>query len=468
MTRSRIADLARRRACSSWRSAFRRKAAALFLGASIALTPALDAATKGQGAAAARSLIRDSEIERTLAMLTRPIFEAADENPNDIKLFILNARSLNAFVAGGRSMFFHSGLLQTLETPQELMGVIAHETGHIRRGHLVRRIAAFEAARTKQIIAQILGIAAAVVAPAGAAVGAGVGGIAQRDFLKFTRSQESSADQAALTFLNAAGIDPSGMLNVLRRLEREQAVFLNYIDEYALTHPLSGARINALELGVRRSPALGAPIDPELSYWHARMRAKLDGFLSDPDLSAPVDYGSAEINLYRRAIILHRIPLPDEAIAAAEQLIEMRPEDPFYWELKGQIHLESGRGPEAVPPYRRATELAPRDALIRARLGQALLTVGSADADREALEVLEQAALEDPFNAGVRKWLADAYFRAGQPGMVALVNAEKSALEGNMSDARRKAERAQSLLPRGSKGWLRADDVITIAQSNRK
>ncbi len=436
--------------------------------AAAALGLALAAAATALEPASARiSLIRDSEIESTLKRLTAPIFSAAGVPLESVPLFIVNDDSINAFVAaGGRTMFFHTGLLRTLEEPEELMGVIAHETGHITGGHIVRRVEAIRDARRQSILATILGIGVGVAAGDGGAgvatVGAGAN-IAARELLKFSRGQEASADQAALQFMNRAGVDPSGLLSVLERLRQQNAIFLGgNLDPYALTHPLSSERIALLKNGVERSPARGKKVSDELRYWHGRMRAKLDGFLGRISTDG-IGYGSPELDLYREAIALHRLPDPPRAIEAVDRLIAMRPNDPYYWELKGQILAESGRGPEAVAPYRKALQLAPHEPLIAGGLGEALLTMDNAKATAEALRVLEKAALADRFDARLRRPLAIAYARSGREGMAAVVTAERLALLGNLRDAGLQARRAQALLPNGSPGWLRADDIIALA-----
>lgn len=423
--------------------------------------------------ALANGLIRDAEIERTLDRMIDPIFNAAGLALDSVPIFIINDSSLNAFVAaGGRSMFFHTGLLVTLEEPEELIGVMAHETGHITGGHIVRRIEAVRNARYQAILTTILGVGLGGAAAAGGAgAGAGVGAIglgnriAQRNLLRFTRTQEASADQAALTFMNRAGIDPSGILRVLERLQREQAVFVGQVDPYALTHPLSGRRIDLLSRGVAQSPALGRKVSADIAYWHGRMRAKIEGFLSRPGALSTRRFNNPELDLYSRAITLHRLPDPDRAVTAVDQLIAQRPDDPFYWELKGQILFESGRGPQAVEPYRRALSLAPSEPLLAGGLGEALLAQDTPEATAEALPVLERAAVADPFDRRVLRSLALAYARNGQDGLAAVVTAERLALSGRLSDAKSQARRAQAFLPEGSPGWLRAEDVIALPEN---
>lgn len=435
--------------------AFRAARSAIAAGAALAaaFTPAL----------AQAGLIRDAEVERTLGRMINPIFDVAGLSGR-VRLFIIEDNSLNAFVAGGNNMFFHTGLLRQLETPEELIGVMAHETGHITSGHFVQRVAAIESAQTASILTTIAGIGAAAAGAGSAAVGASQGGqhILQRELAKFSRAQEAGADLEALRFMNAIDVDPVGMLKVLKRLEAQQSVFLTNINPYTLSHPLSRERIITLQRGVDSSPAHGRSVSPELRYWHGRMRAKLDGFLSPAGAAARESFGDPELDLYREAIALHRTPLPDKAIAAADQLIAMRPNDPYYWELKGQILFESGRGPKAVEPYERAVKLAPDEPLIAAGLGEALLTLKTPEADKRALRVLEQVAIAEPYNAAARRPLAIAYARTGQDGMAAVVSAEQLALQGNLKGAKRQALVAKEKLPVGSPGWLRAEDVMSL------
>ncbi|MEL6978544.1 MAG: M48 family metalloprotease, partial [Pseudomonadota bacterium] len=413
--------------------------------------------------AAARGLIRDSEIERTLQRMLDPILTAAGESSDRVRLYVLNDSSLNAFVSAGTNMVFHTGLIRELEAPEELIGVMAHEVGHVAARHYSRRVAAIEAAQDMNLLATIAGIGAGLAGGGGAGLGVAQGGsrIATRQLLRATRGQELGADSLGVDYMNRIGVDPEAMFIVLRRLG-ERIGPIAGINPYAQTHPLTGRRIEALRQKVATSPARGQRVSADMRYWHARMRAKLDGFLSAPGSSATVDYGDPELDLYREAIALHRAPRPDAALDAVERLIAMRPQDPFYWELKGQILSESGRGPQAVAPLEKAMRFAPDEPLIALALGDALLTKRSPEADARALPILERAAVGDRFNPGILRSLADAYGRVGKEGMALLATAERLAMIGRIPDAHRQARFAQTKLPAGSPGWLRAEDVLNI------
>ena len=372
------------------------------------------------------STIRDAEIEATIARMSEPIFNAAGLSGDAVEQFIVQDDSLNAFVVG-RNMAFHTGLLMRLEDPTELLGVIAHETGHIAAGHGVRSVAASRSARGIGIATTILGVAAvaAGAGQAGAAIAAGGTTIAQRNFLKYSRGQESSADQAALSYLQTAGIDPTGMLVTLKRLRNQEFLSRTSRDPYVQSHPLSQERIDRLERRVAGSRYNGTKIDPEMKYWHGRMRAKLSGFLMPPGrtLRDVADDGS-ENALLARAVAYHRAPDPRRALQTMQRLLELRPNDPYYLELLGQIIFESGDSRSALGPVRRAVELAPDEPLIRIMLGQILLSFDDASTDRAALTELRKATLLERFDARAWRLLAKAESRAGNEAEAALAGAE--------------------------------------------
>jgi len=422
-----------------------------------------------QGPVLALGLIRDAEIERTLRWMSTPVFKAAGLPPQSVNIYIVNDDSMNAFVAGGRNVFLHSGLLSELETPSELIGVIAHETGHIAGGHEARRSIKLREARGPALLGLLAGIALGALGggEAGTAIAAGSQSALLRDFLRHNRAEEAAADQAAVSYMARSGYDPEGLVSVLERFRGQEVLAVGNIDPYVLTHPLSTQRMQLLERRVAEAKgargSAGGP-DQETAYWHARMRAKLQGFLDNPErvLNRLADEPETETTLYAKAVALHRLPSPREAVAAVDRLIAKRPDDAFYLELKGQILYESGDAQAAVPYYRRAVEAAPNQPLLRLGLGRALLALDTEAANREALAVLKAARRADPGDPAALRDLALAYARAGEQGMAALATAERYAMAGRIEDAILHAKRATAILPRGSPAWLRAEDILAL------
>lgn len=421
-------------------------------------------------AAGAMGLIRDSEIEQTLREMSAPIFQAAGLPPASVNIYIINDRSLNAFVAGGRNMFLHTGLLMQLDTPEELLGVIAHEAGHIAGGHLARRQIKIRGAQGPVLLGQLLAVAAGIAGggAAAAAVATGTQSLAIRDILRFSRSEEASADQAALDYLSRANVNPAGLLKVMERFRGQEVLTIGSVDPYVLAHPLSTQRIQLMERRIAEAADKFFPEDEKRVYWHSRMRAKLSGFLEDPDRVLDRYEGAAEDEekLYATAVAYHRRADRARAVEQIDKLLESHPNDPFYLELKGQILFESGDAVAAVPLYREAVRLRPRDALLQSGLGRALLALRTPAADAEALEVLSSARRADPSDAAALRALATAYARSGDNGMATLATAERYALSGNLRDANVHARRATALLPEGSPGWLRAQDILALKSND--
>lgn len=432
---------------------------------------ALVATAAAAAPAAAYTLIRDAEIEATIARLAEPIFSAAGISPDSIKILILLDDNLNAFVFGGRTMVLHTGLLRQLEEPRALIGVIAHETGHITGGHIARRTLAAERLTGPAMIAMALGAAAAAAtgnAQAGAAVALGGSEMIRRSLLAYSRAEEAAADQAGLSYMERAGIDPEGMVDVLRLFRGQEVFQARGVDPYALTHPLSRERVALLERRVAESPVRGRPMNPDLAYRFERMKAKIDGFVLSPEQvmrdTARADDPDSEFNLLRRAIAHHRRAETDKALGLLDRIMQKRRDDAYYLALRGQFLFEGARPAEAVTALRRARALAPREPLIAGNLGRALLATGEPAAEAEALKVLSEAARADSADPAMLRDLSVAHARAGQDGLAALAAAERLALLGQFQDAGRLANRAMGLLPRGSPGWQRADDLLALAR----
>ena len=436
---------------------------------SVALTALLALSNSSAAFAQGRSLIRDAEIEATIRDFSTPLFHAAGLDPNAIDIYIVKDDSLNAFVAGGQNLFIHTGLLLRTQDPLELIGVIAHETGHIAGGHLARTSDAIESASKLALVTTILGVAAAVAAGnagAGAAIALGGGNVATRSFLEYSRSQESSADQAAMSFLDQTGQSARGLSEFLRTLSGQELLSSSRRDPYLNTHPLGKDRVAAVEAHLATSPYRDKPAADDQVSRHARMVAKLYAFLKTPAQTFrkyPDSDGSVPAR-YARAVAHYEIPDLAKALEEIRGLIREFPDDPYFHELEGQILFENGRPGEALPAYEAANRLDPKSGQIEVLLARCLLALNDPAADRRAVKHMESAIqTEDDWSSAWRE-LAIAYGRVGRLGDSALSLAEQFAREGKWREAEGQAKRAQSLLPKGSPATLRALDIEELAQ----
>jgi len=414
------------------------------------------------------SLIRDAEIEHTIRAFSTPLFRAAGLNASAVRIYLINDRSLNAFVAGGQKLFLNTGLLIRSEHAGQVIGVIAHETGHIEGGHLSRTHDAMRNATAQTILGLLLGGAAAAAGrpDVGAAVIAGGQSASLRTFLQYSRTQEAAADQAAMRLLEDTGQSARGLLEFLGTLSGQELLTVGRQDPYLRTHPLTRERILALEDFISRSKFADRAIIPEFVEMHARMRAKLIAFLESPQAALRA-YSPDDQSIparYARAIAYYRTPDLEKALPLVDGLIAERPEDPFFHELKGQMLFENGRVTEALAPYERAVELAPTQPLIRTDLARVQLALNDPTMLELAILNLRSGLRHERGRSFAWRQLAIAYGRNGQMGESALALAEEAVLLGNRKDAQFHAGKAERLLPKGSPGWLKAQDIRRQAE----
>ncbi len=449
-------------------------------GRALALMTAAAIATAGFGPAVtpahaqgSRSLpiIRDTEIENLLRDYARPILKVAGLAKNNVKVVVINSRSFNAFVMDGRHIFVNAGALFDSKTPNELIGVIAHETGHLADGHLMRLRERMARAQTMSIIGMIAGIGAAVAgAKAGVSGSGNIGAAAilapqsaiRNSMLAYARTQEDQADHAALKFLNATHQSGRGMVDLFKRLSNDILFASRTIDPYMQNHPMPADRVAALESMAKASPYWNKKDPPALQLRHDLMRAKLSGFLERPGTVLrrypPSNHSLAA--RYARAISTYRNAGLQRAIGMIDDLIRSEPNNPYFHELKGQALLEGGRPAQAIAPLRRAVALSHHAPLISIMLGQAMIATSNKKYAPEAVRLLQAAVRHEPELPGAYEQLAMAYGREGDLAHADLASAYAAFHRGDIKTAHLLASRAKTRLKVGSPAWVRADDIV--------
>lgn len=417
-------------------------------------------------------IIRDAEIETLLRDYTRPVFRAAGLTQQNIQIVLVGSDSFNAFVADGRRIFINTGALKQSKTPNEIIGVLAHETGHIAGGHLANMRQQLESVQTAAIVGMLLAVGGIA---AGASTGASLGGapaaaliapqeIARRTLLSYQRGQEASADRAAVTYLNATKQSARGMLTTFERFQNDQIFLSQRVDPYVLSHPMATERIALLSDLAHKSPYFNATDPPALQARHDMMRAKLVGFTQQPESVSRV-YPPSNTSLparYARAISAYRFGSVPDALRQIDALIAEQPNNPYFYEIKGQALLEAGRAREAVPPLRRAVALSNGHPLIRMLLGQALVATDDKSTAQEAVRELNFSLQREPDSPAGWRYLAMAYGRKGDIPNADLASAQSAFLGGDFRLARELATRAKNGFPLGSPGWLKADDIVNF------
>jgi len=417
------------------------------------------------------SIIRDTEIENIINEWSAPILKASGVGSNGVNVVLVQNNALNAFVAGGANIFLYTGLIQRTDSPEELLGVFAHELGHITGGHLIAGRAALERASYESILGTIIGVGAAILtgngnaAAAGSAIGSSSG---TNSFLSHSRVQESSADQAALSFFDKAGLNPHGLGSFLEKLESEELLPASQQSEYVRTHPLTANRIDALKRRSGQSPHANSAAPAEWSAQHARMKAKLVGFINPGRVQWDYDANDTAVPArYAHAIAAYRQNRESDAMRYIDGLIAQEPNNPYFHELRGQMLVDFGRIDAALPSYKRAIEIMPQAPLIRIALAHALIEAKSNKTANlnAAIKHLDRAIQKERRSSRAYRLLATAHGRLGREDVAKLYLAEEAVLTRRYGYARQQAVLAKNTLPKTSKEYLRANDILAYLET---
>ncbi|MCV0396825.1 MAG: M48 family metalloprotease [Rhizobiaceae bacterium] len=435
----------------------------------------------GAAALAQRSIpiVRDAEIEALVAEYTRPILKAAGLSKAGVEIVLVNDPSFNAFVAG-RRMFIYTGALMTSETPNEIIGVIAHEAGHLAGHHQERLRDQLARAQTMAVVAGLLGMGAVVAGAASGSRGAAQAGTglamaggeaARRGLLAYQRTEETTADRSALDYLARTGQSARGMLKTFERFSSQLMLSGTRVDPYQISHPMPRDRIANLETLARKSPYFDRKDPPALQQRHDMIRAKIAAYTGGQGSAARLfradPRGSAA--LYGDAITTYLYGSPRNALEKIDALIRASPSNPYFQEIRGEILMKANRPEQAAEAFAAAIRLDPhKSGLLQVSYGQALLAAGKPDQVNRAVAEIRKGIDRDRENPSAYRYLAQAYGQLGQIGDAELATAEGHYYSGNYQEARIFATRAQMRLPAGSPGWVRAQDIINHRQPGNR
>jgi predicted Zn-dependent protease len=443
---------------------------ALTAALAIAIAPTVALAQQNKGL----PILRDTESEQLLRDYTRPILRAAGLEKQNIQMVIINEGSFNAFVADGRRIFVNYGAMMQSETPNQIIGVLAHETGHLAGGHLAKLRERLAEAQTQMIIAMLLGAGAMVagsrggnsnsgLANAGAAAVAGPQEMIRRTLISYVRQQEENADRAGVKFLSATGQSAKGMYETFKRFTNESLFAAHGADPYVQSHPMPAERVAALEEIARSSPYWDKKDDAALQLRHDMVRAKISAFMERQDTvyrRYPMSNDSLPAR-YAHAIATYRHGDLRNALAQIDALIQVQPANPYFYELRGQALLEGGKPAEAIAPLRKAVQLSNNAPLIEMLLGQALVATDNKAYTEEAITILRAAVARETEAPLGYSQLAMAYGRKGDYAQADLASAQAAYLRGDNKTARDLASRAKTRFAIGTPGWVKADDIVS-------
>ena len=435
-----------------------------FLALLLIVFPVLSSAAKGT----AKYFIIDAELQDHLNSLAQPLLIKAGLPPGMLKIFIIKDDSIGAFVTPGMKLFIHTGLIMKTKAPSQLLAVLAHEIGHIAAGHLIRRREAIEDSQNITAIGLVLGSLAAATTQIGevaAATAFGAQNTRINSLLKFSRSQENAADQAAVNYLIATETSPLGMLEFLKTLEKEESLVIDRRSQYATTHPNTHDRINFVKNQIDLYPDLSPRLDAQKRDRHDRIIAKLVGFLTKPEETFR-KYPRTNATIaakYAQAIALYKEANLAKAVTKLDHLITLEKQNPYFWELKGQILLEQNEKELARIAYEKAYSLS-GNVMVLQQLAKVELLLNTQKSNSNALKHLEKAIRMTPDSPTTWSNLAAAQGRNGQMALAKLSLAEAALLRKDFARALKNAVFAEKNLTQNLFAHQRALDIINYAE----
>lgn len=411
----------------------------------------------------AATLINDTETEQLLMQLVEPLADAADIPHGRLRVHIINDDAFNAFVRGGEEVFVYTGLLTQIKSPAALQAVIAHELGHTLGGHMVQMSARMDAEILRTIIVQALGVGLMVAGgnpAAGAGVMAGSSGIAQQSMASFSRDEERMADNLGLALLVKANLDPNSLVEVLEQMRDMTGELESRVNPNRINHPLTTERVkNAREhIGAMKEvPKIDPKILAKQNADYELVRAKLIGYL-DSASQVRAKYPSTDTSnpaLYARAIAHMQSGNLAAAKTHTQALIDRDRNNPYFYELLGDIEYQYGHYDDSVDAYEHSLKLSENAPQIQTALALVLSDRRKSGDTEQAIELCKRALLKEP--APLTYWVLAKLFDDGKSDWAM---AEYYNMVGKSKESKRYAKKAQSTLPKNSPEYIKSGDLL--------
>lgn len=415
------------------------------------------------GYADSLSIIRDTEVENVLTQMAQRIFKAANLNPKNAEVVIVNDDTINAFVVGGQTIFVHSGLITNAKSPDEIAFVLSHETGHIIGGHVIRGAQQMKSAQTTALISTVLGglLAVAGGSPeAGLAVMMGTNSSVMNAFMAYRQTEESAADRTAVDIMKKTGYSMQGFTETMKELQRQERLSSVYDNAYWQTHPMTRDRIRDIQRFTKNEHPISQDEQFDL------IKAKLIGFLYPPEHTRHIYQNNTIPDKYALTIANYKDNKIIDCLKGIDELIALRPDNAYFYELKGQFLFEMGKVNEAIKTYEKAVELMPKAPLIRLALGQVLSESDKTNDLKKSILHLSEVTIQDKFIPGSWRLLATAYGKTGNIPMADYAMSEFYMLTGKQNEAVKLAKRAIDKIPPNTPPYLHLKDILDMEKTN--
>ena len=414
------------------------------------------------------NLIRDAEIENFIYDLSSPILKSARLEKENINFYLDQQSFVNAFVTFGNNIFLTTELIKKVKNVDQIAGVIAHEIGHLKGGHLNKRLNESKSSLLNSVLSGILaaGAIAAGSAEAGTAIIMGGQHINRQSMLSFSRKQESYADQAAIKYLKSSNYSVRGMVELFTLLEQNER-FSN-INPYSITHPLSKERKKIVKLHLYEQEELTK--NYELNQRLKIVQAKLIGFIIDTNKVSkyyPLDQKTKE-SCYANSIKYYRMGQISNSLKFIDLCIELDNKNPYFHELKGQILYENGDSKLAINAFKNALERKKNEKFFHLALAKAYYSSGKRKNYLKSIELLKKYIKEDKFPVEAWHYMALSYGKLKNFSFAALALAEKFLLLNDIKNAKQQLKKIEKINDKNPEIISLVEDIKNIIAQREK
>lgn len=411
----------------------------------------------------AATLINDTEIEKGITEIILPIARAANIPENRLKIYIVRDDDFNAFVRGGEDVFVYTGLLKQIKNPNALRAVVAHEMGHTIGGHMVQMSARMHDEMVRTMIIQALGVGLMVAGgnpTAGVGVMAGASGIAQQSMLSFSRDEERMADDMAVDLMMKANKNPNGLVEVFEQMREMHGAIESKINPNRINHPLTNERINNAKTKIakiKKIPQTAQSVIDKENKEYEILRAKLIGYL-DKDKNVITKYpysNKSDAAIYARAIANMRAGDLKTAKTGTQTLIKRHPNNPYFYELLGDIEYQFGAYDDSIVAYEKSLALSKNAPQIETALALVLSERNKPGDKQRAIELSKRVILNEP--SPLAYWILA---RVTMDGESDWAMAEFYNMNGDKKNAQKYAKSAQKKSKKNSPEYIKSGDIL--------
>ena len=412
----------------------------------------------------AASLINDTETESIITELITPLATAANIPDGRLRIHIVNDDDFNAFVMGGDDVYIYTGLLKQIKSPAALQAVVSHELGHTLGGHMAQMSARMEAEMKRALMIQALGIGLMVAGgnpSLGAGVLAGAGGVAQQSMLAFSRDEERIADDMGVDIMVHAGLDPNAFTVVFEQMREMSAAIESRVNPNRINHPLTAERLKNVREKIAKTKIAkqNKKTIARQTAEYELVRAKLIGYLDAPSrvLTQYPYADKSDPAIYARAIANMRGGNLDAARMGTQTLISRKPNNPYFYELLGDIEFQFGHYDDSVIAYEKSLKILPDAPQIQTALALVLAERNKPSDKERAAELTRTAILHEP--TPMAYWVLAQTFDDGD-GRADWAMAEYYSMNNDEENAKTYAKRARKKLKSDTPEYIKSSDIL--------